>query len=130
MSGPLVWEAGGERREALLQVTELERGGRLAPAAAWTPHAGLAWRPRPPAPPPPADLMTNRTFIVLIAMVRSRVPAGAAPRRLPRVHRATLVFQNDPYVMKKQSAVRLFGNDQYEGASRENRGRPPVSYIV
>ncbi|CAH2085118.1 unnamed protein product [Euphydryas editha] len=90
VSGPLVWEADGERHEALLQVTELERGGRLAPAATWTPHSGLVWLPRPPAPPPPADLMTNRTFIVLIAM-------------------------NKPYVMKKQSSIRLFGNDQYEG---------------
>lgn len=80
VSGPLVWEAGGERMEALLQVTELERGGRLAPAASWTPHAGLAWRPRPPAPPPPTDLMTNRTFVVLIAMVSPRPPAGVATR--------------------------------------------------
>ncbi|XP_064072284.1 glutamate receptor ionotropic, kainate 2-like [Vanessa tameamea] len=90
VSGPLVWEAGGERHEVLLQVTELERGGRLAPVASWAPHTGLAWLPRALTPSPPGGLMTNRTFAILIAM-------------------------NKPYIMKKQSSDRLFGNDRYEG---------------
>ncbi|CAH0720303.1 unnamed protein product, partial [Brenthis ino] len=90
LSGPLSWEAGGGRLEVRLYATELERGGRLHTVASWTPRAGLAWRPRPPAPPLPKNIMTNRTFAVLIA-------------------------ENNPYIMKQQSTDRLSGNNRYEG---------------
>ncbi|XP_022124667.2 glutamate receptor ionotropic, kainate 2 [Pieris rapae] len=86
----LRWAAGGARRDVSLLAAELIPGGELRTAAAWSAHGGLAWRPRPPAPPPPTDSMTNRTFVVLIA-------------------------ENKPYIMRQQSADRLSGNERYEG---------------
>ncbi|CAG5002884.1 unnamed protein product [Parnassius apollo] len=89
--GTLRWAGGGERRACTLAVCELQRGGRAAAVARWTPLARLVWRRRdPPSAPPPSEIMTNRTFNVLIAM-------------------------SEPYIMKQQSADRLSGNSRYEG---------------
>ncbi|XP_068617479.1 glutamate receptor ionotropic, kainate 2-like [Battus philenor] len=91
VGGVLRWAADGARRSAGLTVSELERGGRATSVARWSPHAGLAWhRQYVPVPPPPSDLMTNRTFNVLIAL-------------------------SDPYVMIQLSPDRLSGNSRYEG---------------
>ncbi|KAL4709753.1 hypothetical protein ACJJTC_005556 [Scirpophaga incertulas] len=87
------WEADGARRDVRLRVAELASGGggALVAEAAWAPAAGLQWRRTPrPAPLSPPDSMTNRTFIVLIAL-------------------------NKPYVMRKESSERLSGNDRFEG---------------
>ncbi|VVC91834.1 unnamed protein product [Leptidea sinapis] len=89
-AGVLAWGAGGDRRDAALRVAELQSGGALRTAAAWSARDRLAWLPRDPAPPPRSDLMTNRTFVVLIA-------------------------ENKPYVMRQQSVERLSGNSRYEG---------------
>ncbi|XP_039755197.1 glutamate receptor ionotropic, kainate 3-like [Pararge aegeria] len=89
-TGALSWAAGGARRGVTLHAAELRRGGALAAAAQWSARAGLTWRAREPAAPPPGDAMANRTFAVLIA-------------------------QSDPYVMQQQSAERLAGNARYEG---------------
>ncbi|CAK1541962.1 unnamed protein product [Leptosia nina] len=84
------WAAGGARMQVALQAGEVFPGGLVKAAADWHARTGLVWRPRPPAPPPPSHLMTNRTFVVLIA-------------------------ENKPYVMRQQSADRLSGNERYEG---------------
>ncbi|XP_034829420.2 glutamate receptor ionotropic, kainate 3-like [Maniola hyperantus] len=89
-TGALSWAAGGARHGVTLHVAELARGGRLAAAAAWSARGGVVWRDRPRPAPPPDDVMTNRTFVVLIA-------------------------RNDPYVMRQMSITRLSGNARYEG---------------
>ncbi|CAH2046640.1 unnamed protein product, partial [Iphiclides podalirius] len=89
--GQLRWAAGGARSDAALSVAELQRWGRAAAVARWVPRGGLSWRRRPTAAePPPSDVMTNRTFNVLIAL-------------------------SDPYVMRQLSPDRLSGNSRYEG---------------
>ncbi|XP_041970526.1 glutamate receptor ionotropic, kainate 2-like [Aricia agestis] len=88
--GGLAWAAGGARRTVRLHAAELARGGRLETVARWGLDAGLAWNARPPPPPLSGDVMTNRTFVILIAM-------------------------NQPYVMRQLSPNRLAGNDRYEG---------------
>ncbi|XP_045536085.1 glutamate receptor ionotropic, kainate 2 [Papilio machaon] len=91
VGGALRWGLGGARRAAALSVHELQRGGRPQAVARWAPRTGLAWQRRTaPAPDLPSDIMTNRTFNILIAL-------------------------NDPYVMIQQSTERLSGNNRYEG---------------
>ncbi|KAJ0183044.1 hypothetical protein K1T71_001020 [Dendrolimus kikuchii] len=85
------WETDGARRSVQLEVVELARGGRLERAGLWSPNGGFIWqRKGPKVVPLPDDSMKNKTFTVLIAM-------------------------SEPYVMKQESALRLSGNDRYEG---------------
>lgn len=71
-SGPISWEADGSRRDVSFEVVELARGGSLRHAGLWAPRAGVLWqRTDEPAPAPPRDSMTNRTFNILIARVRT-----------------------------------------------------------
>lgn len=73
--GGVSWEADGSRRAVALRVAELARGGTLQAAGAWTRDAGLRWTRAPtPGQEQPSDSMTNRTFIVLIAIVRHILP--------------------------------------------------------
>ena len=81
VGGAITWEVEGGRREVQLEVAELMRGGRLERVGLWAPRAGLSWqRHDPPADTPPPESMTNRTFTVLIALVRA--PVACQPRRL------------------------------------------------
>lgn len=71
LTGAVSWEADGGRRELQLHVVELERQGELVPAGLWVPRVGVTWqRADVVTETVPHDSMKNRTFTVLIAMVR------------------------------------------------------------
>ncbi|GBP47226.1 Glutamate receptor ionotropic, kainate 3 [Eumeta japonica] len=99
-TGPLRFEKGGQRAQPALEVVELERGGHATAVARWVPVTGAAgaagehallWT-RPPVLTQidSGDSMTNRTYNILIAL-------------------------KDPYIMHRESAARLSGNERFEG---------------
>lgn len=68
----LQWRSELTLTECGRQVAELARGGRLQHAGVWSARAGVRWeRPAAPQPDLPRDSMTNRTFNILIARVRT-----------------------------------------------------------
>ncbi|GBP47227.1 Glutamate receptor ionotropic, kainate 2 [Eumeta japonica] len=99
-TGPLQFEEGGQRAQPALEVVELDRGGRFVAVARWMRAVGgagaagehtLLWTRAPVLTQTDSgDSMTNRSFNILIAL-------------------------KDPYIMHRESAARLSGNERFEG---------------
>ncbi|RVE39996.1 hypothetical protein evm_015354 [Chilo suppressalis] len=130
--GHISWEADGARREVQLVISELARGGALQAAGDWAARGGLRWTRRPhPAPPPPRHSMTNRTFNVLIAIVRTSPHSltGGAGACAGRANRFSQTWRC-PHWMRHESWSHWTLTGSFHEAAQSCHGDPTAGLVV